>query len=57
MFLAALCGLFITSVLIGVIATGVEDKLGNLRKGTSVVQEDNHTVIIGFDNNIYAIIN
>ncbi|MBO5454103.1 MAG: hypothetical protein J6A69_09100 [Clostridia bacterium] len=57
MFLAALCGLFLTSVLIGVIATGVEDKLGNLRKGTSVVQEDNHTVIIGFDNNIYAIIN
>ena len=56
MFLATLCGLFLTSVLIGVIATGVEDKLSNLRKGTSVVQEDGHTIIIGFDNNIYAII-
>ena len=56
MFLATLCGLFLTSVLIGVIATGVEDKLSNLRKGTSVVQEDGHTVIVGFDNNIYSII-
>lgn len=56
MFLATLCGLFLTSVLIGIIATGVEDKLSDLRKGTSVVQEDNHTTIIGFDNNIYAIL-
>ncbi|MBQ6998555.1 MAG: hypothetical protein IJN62_02070 [Clostridia bacterium] len=56
MFLATLCGLFLTSVLIGVIATGVEDKLSELRKGTSVVQEDNHTIIIGFDNNVYAIL-
>lgn len=56
MFLATLCGLFLTSVLIGVIATGVEDKLGELRKGTSVVQEDNHTVVIGFDNNIFSIL-
>jgi len=56
MFLATLCGLFLTSVLIGIIATGVEDKLSNLRKGTSVVQEDDHTVVIGFDNNVYAIL-
>lgn len=56
MFLATLCGLFLTSVLIGVIATGVEDKLSDLRKGTSVVQEDDHTIIIGFDNNVYAIL-
>ena len=56
MFLATLCGLFLTSGLIGIIATGVEEKLGDLRKGTSVAQEDGHTVIIGFDNNIYAIL-
>ncbi len=56
MFLATLCGLFLTSVLIGVIATGIEDKLSDLRKGTSVVQEDDHTIIIGFDNSAYAII-
>ena len=56
MFLATLCGLFLTSVLIGVIATGVEDKLGDLRKGTSVVQETGHTIIVGFDNNVYSIL-
>lgn len=56
MFLATLCGLFLTSGLIGIIATGVEEKLGDLRKGTSVVQEDGHTVVIGFDNNVYAIL-
>lgn len=39
MFLATLCGLFLTSILIGIIATGVENRLSTLRKGTSVVQE------------------
>ena len=56
MGVATLCGLFITSILIGIITAGVEDKLGELRKGTSVVQEDGHTVIIGFDNNVYDIL-
>ena len=57
MFLATLCGLFLTSLLIGIISTSVESKLSNLRKGTSVVQEVGHTLIIGFDNNIYSILN
>lgn len=56
MFLATLCGLFLTSILIGIIATGVEGKLSDLRKGTSVVQEDNHTTIIGFDSNVYSLL-
>ena len=56
MFLATLCGLFLTSVLIGVIATGVEEKLGELRKGKVAVQEDNHTVIIGFNSNVFTIV-
>lgn len=56
MFLATLCGLFLTSVLIGIITTAVEGKLSAMRKGTSVVQEDDHTVIIGFNNNAYAIL-
>lgn len=56
MFLATLCGLFLTSILIGIIASGVEGKLGELRKGVSVVQEDGHTTIIGFDNNVYVLL-
>ncbi len=56
MSLATVCGLFLTSILIGIIATGVEGKLSQLRKGISTVQEDNHTVIIGFDSNAFAIL-
>ena len=56
MSLATLCGLFLTSILIGIIATGVEEKLGDLRKGASVVQEENHTVIIGFNNDVYTLL-
>lgn len=53
---ATLCGLFLTSILIGIIATGVENKLNDLSKGASVVQERNHTIIIGFDNNIFDLL-
>lgn len=56
MTLATLCGMFLTSVLIGIIATGVESKLSDLRKGISTVQEDGHTTIIGFDNNAYTLL-
>lgn len=49
-------GLIFTSVLIGIISAGFEDKLSVLRKGTSVVQEENHTVIIGFNENIYTLL-
>lgn len=57
MSLATLCGMFLTSILIGIVATSVESKLSDLRKGTSVVQEENHTTIIGFDNNTYTLLN
>lgn len=56
MSLATLCGLFVTSVLIGIVTTGFENKLANLRKGTSSVQVKNQTTIIGFNNNIYSLI-
>ncbi len=56
MFIATLCGLFLTSILIGIITAGVENKLRQLRKGNSVVQESGHTTIIGFNENTYSII-
>ena len=56
MCVATLCGMFVTSILIGVITTGVESKLGDLRKGKSVVQEQGHTVIIGYDNSVFDIL-
>lgn len=56
MSLATLCGLFITSTLIGVIASGIESKIYDLKKGRSIVQECDHTVIIGFNENIHTLI-
>ncbi len=56
MSLVTLCGLFVTSILIGIITTGFEEKLYDLKKGTSRVIEENHTVILGFNNNIYSLI-
>ena len=56
MTLATLCGLFLTSILIGIITSGVEDKLNDLRKGLSVVQEKNHVVIIGFNDNTFTLL-
>ena len=55
--LVTICGIFISSILIGIISSGLERKLSSLRKGTSVVLEDGHTVILGFNDNIYTLIN
>lgn len=54
--MVTICGIFVTSILIGIITTGFEEKLNSLRKGSSRVIEKNHTVILGFDDNIYTII-
>ncbi len=56
MSIATICGLFVTSILIGIITTGFESKLETLRKGNSRVIEENHTVILGFNSNIYTLI-
>jgi len=56
MSLVTVCGIFVTSILIGIISTGFEQKLNDLRKGTSTVIETGHTVIIGFNDGIYTIL-
>ncbi len=48
MLALTLAGLFIVSALIGVIATGIDEKLMQLRKGRSRVLERDHTLILGF---------
>lgn len=47
--LAALIGLLFTSVLIGIIASAIEERLTELRKGSSRVLETGHTVVLGFE--------
>ena len=56
MTVVTVCGIFVTSILIGIISTGFEEKLNSLRKGFSRVIESRHTVIIGFNDSIYTII-
>ena len=56
MFVVTLGGVFIISILIGVLTSGIEAKLGDLRKGRSFVVEQNHTLILGWTPQIFTII-
>lgn len=56
MFLSTIGGIFVLSLLIGIISTGVLTKLTNLRKGKSFVVETNHTVILGWSFQVFQII-
>lgn len=55
MTIVTICGIFVTSILIGIISSAFEEKLNSLRKGFSKVIEENHTVIIGFNDSIYTV--
>ncbi|HZO16243.1 MAG TPA: potassium transporter TrkA [Polyangiaceae bacterium] len=56
MFLVTLGGIFVVSILIGLITSGIESKLDDLRKGRSFVCETDHTVILGFTPQIFSVI-
>jgi Trk K+ transport system NAD-binding subunit len=56
MSVVTICGIFVTSILIGIISSGFEEKLNSLKKGFSRVIESDHTVIIGFNDGIYTIV-
>lgn len=49
-------GIFIVSTLIGVLASGISNKLDELRKGHSFVVEKGHTLILGWSEKIFPII-
>ncbi len=57
MLLVTLAGIFVFSALIGVISSGLEDKLDDLRKGRSLVLETEHTIILNWSPSIFDIIN
>ncbi len=56
MLFISLGSLFLVSILIGVLTTGIEDRVRSLRKGRSRILESGHTVILGWDNQIFTII-
>lgn len=56
MLLVTLGGLFVVSALIGVIATGLDSRIDELRKGRSVVLEENQTLILGWSDTIFTVL-
>jgi voltage-gated potassium channel Kch len=56
MLFVTLGGIFIVSSLIGVINSGIEAKLEEMRKGRSFVVERDHTLILGWSPKIFTIL-
>ncbi len=56
MLLVTIFGIFVVSILIGTITSGLEARLDEMRKGRSRVLEQNHTLILGFSNKVFSII-
>jgi voltage-gated potassium channel Kch len=55
-FVATLGGIFVISILIGTISSGIDEKLEELKKGRSRVLESDHTLILGWSDKIFSII-
>lgn len=49
-------GIFIFSAFIGILATAIDNRLHNLRKGRSLVLEKDHTLILGWSESIFTIL-
>lgn len=49
-------GIFILSALIGILNSGIEDRLETLKRGRSQVIEKDHTVILGFTEQVFTIV-
>lgn len=56
MLFVTLGGIFVVSALIGVLSSGLEGKLDELRKGRSIVLEKDHTIILNWSPSIFDII-
>ena len=56
MLIVTICGIFVVSTLIGIIATGIQQKIHDLRRGKSSILETNHTLILGWTNKIFSIV-
>lgn len=51
-----LAGIFLAGSLIGLIASGVDQRIEELRKGRSAVLESDHTLILGWSNRVPAVV-
>jgi len=51
-----LCGVGVVALLIGLVSSTIGDKIEDLRKGKSPVIDENHTLILGYGEKIFAIL-
>ena len=56
MLAVTLAGIFIVSALIGILSSGLDTKLDELRKGRSQVLEKDHTIILNWSPSIFDVI-
>ncbi len=56
LILPTLGGVFIISTLIGVLSNMIQNKIEDLRKGRSLVLEENHTIILGWSSQVFTIL-
>lgn len=55
-FAATVLGIFLISVLIGSISSGIDQKIDQLKRGRSKVIENDHTLILGWSDKIFSIV-
>jgi ion channel POLLUX/CASTOR len=55
-FVLAIGGLLVISALIGLLNNGISEKLDELRKGRSPVVERDHTVILGWSDQVFVVV-
>lgn len=55
-FLMTLGGIFLASSLIGLIATAMDQKIEELRKGRSLIVETGHTVVLGWSPRLFTVL-
>ncbi|SDJ82539.1 CASTOR/POLLUX-related putative ion channel [Nonomuraea jiangxiensis] len=56
MFAGSLGGLFIVSLLVGLLSNGLKEKVDRLRRGRSRIVESGHTVVLGWSDQIFTIV-
>jgi voltage-gated potassium channel Kch len=55
-FVLAIGGIFVVSTLVGLLTSGLNQGLERLRKGRSVVVESDHTVILGWSDQVFTVV-
>ncbi|MBR7077504.1 MAG: hypothetical protein IKI41_02035 [Clostridia bacterium] len=56
MAVAAIAGLLVTSVLIGIFSTAIEEKITGLKNGNSAIIEEDHIVVLGYSEGEFTLI-